>query len=86
MRRRGQTTSFQERLEIGEKAAAGYSDPRIAGMLGCSVPTVRKWRRRYQKHGRAGLVSKIGFFARPLKKGQSKISPRVSQTKSRASE
>lgn len=60
MRRRGQTTTFQERLEIGEKAEVGYSDPEIAGMIDCSVPTVRKWRRRYQKQGRVGLVSKMG--------------------------
>jgi len=60
MRRRGQGTTFQERLEISEKAVAGYSDREIAGMLDCSIPTVRKWRRRYQKQGRAGLVSKMG--------------------------
>ncbi len=54
MNRRGQTTSFQERLEI--------SDPEIATLLGCSVWTVRKWRRIGQRHGRDGLTSKM---ARP---------------------
>jgi len=60
MRRKGQTTSLQERLEIGEKAEAGYTDPKIAAMIGCSIPTVRKWRRRYQEQGRTGLASKMG--------------------------
>lgn len=60
MRRRGQTTSLQERVVIGEKAEAGYSDSEIAQMIGCSIYTVRKWRRRYQKQGRAGLTSQMG--------------------------
>jgi hypothetical protein len=37
MLRRGQTTTLQERLDIGERAAAGESDPEIATALGCSV-------------------------------------------------
>lgn len=60
MIRRGQTTTFQERLEITERAAAGQSDPHIAAALGCSVWTVRKWRRRGHAHGRAGLRSHMG--------------------------
>ena len=60
MRRRGQATTFEERLGISEKARTGYTDREIAGMLGCSIPTVRKWRRRYQKRGRTGLASKLG--------------------------
>jgi len=60
MIRRGQTTTFQERLEIGERAAAGQSDPAIAAALGCSVWTVRKWRRRGQHQGRTGLSSHMG--------------------------
>jgi hypothetical protein len=44
MPRRGQYTTFQERLTIGERAAAGQPDPVIARGLGCSVWTVRKWR------------------------------------------
>jgi hypothetical protein len=55
MLRRGQTTTLQERLDIGERAAAGESDPEIATALGCSVWTVRKWRRRGQQQGRPGL-------------------------------
>lgn len=70
MIRRGQTTTLQERLEIGERAAAGQSDPEIAAGLGCSVWTVRKWRRRGQHQGRIGLNSHIprvaqrGIFCR----------------------
>ncbi len=60
MLRRGQTTTFPERLDITERAAAGQSDPEIATALGCSVWTVRKWRRRGQQHGRTGLSSQMG--------------------------
>ncbi len=42
----GHTTTLQTRLEIGEHAAAGLNDPQIASVVGCSVWTVRKWRRR----------------------------------------
>ena len=55
MHRRGQMTTFQKRLEITERAAAGQSDPDIAATLGCSVWTVRKWRRIGQQPGRQGL-------------------------------
>lgn len=60
MLRRGQTTTFPERLDITERAAARESDPEIAMALGCSVWTVRKWRRRGQHHGRTGLSSQMG--------------------------
>ena len=60
MIRRGQTTTFQERLDITERAAAGQSDPEIAAALGCSVWTVRKWRRRGRHQGRTGLNSQMG--------------------------
>ena len=60
MLRRGQTTNLQERLDITERAAAGQSDPEIAAALGCSVWTVRKWRRRGQHQGRTGLGSHMG--------------------------
>src|SRR2546428_14154410 len=45
MRLRGQTTTFQTRLEISEHAAAGLNDTQIAVAVDCSVWTVRKWRR-----------------------------------------
>ena len=60
MLRRGQTTTFQERLDISERATAGQSDREIAAALGCSVWTVRKWRRRGQHQGRPGLGSQMG--------------------------
>src|SRR5205809_5348802 len=60
MLRRGQTTTFQERLDITERATAGQSDPEIATALGCSVWTVRKWRRIGQRQGRSGLTSHMG--------------------------
>ena len=64
MRQRGQTTTFEIRLEIGEHAAAGLNDPQIASVVGCSVWTVRKWRRRSQQQGRVGLTSLMGRPAR----------------------
>src|SRR6266536_3425185 len=60
MTRHGQATTFQERLNITEQATAGQSDREIAAALGCSVWTVRKWRRIGQRHGRNGLTSKMG--------------------------
>jgi transposase InsO family protein len=60
MLRRGQTTTFPERLEITERAAAGQSDPEIAMALGCSVWTVRKWRSLGQHQGRTSLSSQMG--------------------------
>ena len=60
MHQRGQTTSFQVRLEIMEQASAGLNDTQIAIGLGCSLWTVRKWRRRSLKHGRVGLASQMG--------------------------
>jgi hypothetical protein len=60
MIRRGQTTTFQERLDITERATTGQKDPEIAAALGCSVWTVRKWRRIGQRHGRTSLTSHMG--------------------------
>jgi transposase InsO family protein len=48
------------RLEMSEHANAGLNDTQIATALGCSVWTVRKWRRRSRKLGRVGLVSHMG--------------------------
>jgi hypothetical protein len=60
MHQRGQTTSFQVRLEIMEQASAGLNDTQIATGLGCSLWTVRKWRRRSLKRGHIGLASQMG--------------------------
>lgn len=59
MRRKGTTTTLQERLEIAEKSTAGHADPEIATMMGLALPTVRKWRRLFQREGRPGLASRM---------------------------
>ena len=56
----GRATTLQERLTILERSEAGAKDTAIAEELGLSVWTVRKWRRRGQRQGRAGLVSEMG--------------------------
>ncbi len=60
MNRRGHITTFQERVEIAERAAAGQTDAESASALGCSRWTVRKWRRIAQREGREGLTSEVG--------------------------
>jgi hypothetical protein len=60
MNRRGQITTFQVRVEIGDRAAAGQTDAASAVILGCSMWTVRKWRRIGQRCGRNGLSSHQG--------------------------
>ena len=57
MARRGQKTTLEERIEIGERSKAGQRDPEIAVAMGRPVWTMRKWRRKYQRDGRSGLVS-----------------------------
>ena len=60
MVQRGRATTLEERIEIGERWQAGETDPEIARALGRSVWTVRKWRRKYQRKGRSGLISCLG--------------------------
>ena len=60
MSRKGQITSLAERVEIGDRCKAGQTDRQIAQALQRPVPTVRKWRRKYQRQGRAGLSSRMG--------------------------
>jgi transposase len=57
---RGRTTTLAERVEIGERWEASQKDPEIAEAMGLRVSTVRKWRRKYKKTGRAGLTSRMG--------------------------
>ena len=57
---KGQVTSFAERIEIGRRWAAGQSDAQIALALQGPLLTIRKWRRRNQHQGRAGLTSRMG--------------------------
>jgi hypothetical protein len=60
MAHKGQKTSFAERVGIGEGWEAGQTDGQIAAVMGRSIATIRKWRRKYQHHGRAGLSSVMG--------------------------
>jgi transposase len=60
MAQKGRTTTLAERVEIGERWEAGQKDPEIAAAMGLPVSTVRKWRRKYKKEGRAGLTSRMG--------------------------
>jgi transposase InsO family protein len=79
MHRRGQKTTFQERIVISELAEVGHSDPEIAAYLGCSVWTVRKWRRIFERKGRDGLTTQMG---RPVTGVLSTMPPEL-QTKLR---
>jgi hypothetical protein len=60
MPQRGQQTTLQERVQIRDLAAAGYSDPEIAAVLTRPVATVRKWRRIAQRQTRPDLTSRFG--------------------------
>jgi transposase len=60
MAQRGRKTALEERIEIGERWEAGQTDPEITAAIGRPVWTVRKWRRKYQREGRWGLVSRMG--------------------------
>ena len=53
-------TSLEERVTILTLANTGHSDRDIAQRTGWKLSTVRKWRRRGQVEGCAGLVSKMG--------------------------
>jgi transposase len=57
-------TTLQERVMIQELTRSGLSDRRIAQQMGLGLSTVRKWRRKGQRYGTAGLVSQMG---RPAK-------------------
>jgi hypothetical protein len=61
---KGQVTTFAERVEIGRRWESGQSDQEIALAMHRPVATIRKWRRRNQHEGRAGLSSQMG---RPAK-------------------
>jgi transposase len=60
MRHKGQTTTLEERVTIAERVQAGQSSREIAEALERPLPTVRKWRQRYLREGRAGLSSQMG--------------------------
>jgi transposase len=77
MQRRGQKTTFQERILISELAEGGHTDAEIAAYLGCSVWTVRKWRRIFERKGRDGLTTQVG---RPPTGVLSTMSPELQTT------
>lgn len=57
-----------ERARIVLAAAEGRSAARIASEVGCSEPTVKKWRRRFEADGLAGLAD-LPRPGRPLVHG-----------------
>lgn len=67
------TTSYEQRVAIGELARSGRTDPEIAQALKLSVSVVRKWRRRGQA-GPSGLLSTLG---RPARGALSSCTPAV---------
>jgi transposase len=54
-RDRGAPARVAERARIVLLSADGLSGPQIAGRVGCSEPTVVKWRGQYARSGLAGL-------------------------------
>jgi transposase len=60
MKAKGQPTTLAERVIIAESVQAGQSSREIAAALGRPLATVRKWRQRHQRAGRAGLSSQMG--------------------------
>lgn len=67
-------TSLQERVQIWELSEAGLSDRQIAEKMDISRWTVRKWRRKAQAEGMAGLFSQMG---RPVAGALSSFSPEI---------
>jgi len=60
MGQKGKTTTLEERVLIGEMAKAGRTSREIALELGRPLATVRKWRQKYAREGRDGLLSLMG--------------------------
>jgi transposase len=60
MSHKGRVTTLEERVIIAERVEAGKSSREIAEELGRPVATIRKWRQRYLRNGRAGLSSQMG--------------------------
>jgi len=57
---KGQTTTLEERVTIAERVDAGRSSREIADELRRPLSTIRKWRQRHLREGRAGLSSQMG--------------------------
>lgn len=60
MSQKGQKTTLEERVMIAERVDAGQSSREIAKELGRPLSTIRKWRQKYLREGRTGLVSQMG--------------------------
>jgi transposase len=60
MSNKGRTTTLEERVTIARQVDAGQSSREIAEELERPLATVRKWRHRYLREGRAGLSSQMG--------------------------
>jgi len=56
LRDRGAPARVAERARIVLLAADGLTGPQIAERVGCTEPTVIKWRRQYAEDGLAGLA------------------------------
>ncbi len=76
MGQKGQTTTYEERVQIAERAQAGQSSRKIAEEIGYSLATVRKWRQRYGKEGRSGLSRRMG---RPCKGALGRVPEEMKQ-------
>lgn len=70
-------TTLEERHQILELVQAGLTDKEIGELLGWSKETIRKWRRRGQRLGRAGLRSQMG---RPVRGALSTFSTELRDT------
>jgi transposase len=70
-------TSLAERIDILESSKAGEPVSSISSRLSWRESTIRKWRSRGRKLGRAGLISKMG---RPPKGALSSYPDKVSET------
>lgn len=57
---KGKRTTLEERVLIGEMAKSGRNSREIALELGRPLATVRKWRQKYAREGRDGLLSLMG--------------------------
>src|ERR1700684_4725584 len=55
VRDRGAEARVAERARIVLLAAEGLTGPQIAERVGCTEPTVIKWRRQYAEDGGVGL-------------------------------
>jgi hypothetical protein len=70
-------TSLAERIEILKSSEAGEKTWQLSQRLKWRMPTIRKWRNRGRKLGRAGLVSQMG---RPKSGALSSFPEEISST------